>query len=72
MIFLQDKWVDLFPTIVTKAKTIQVLETGMLGNRSGSLQLVASSLRIQLHSFFLEFVIMRMLSIQVKKLNADV
>ncbi|KAK2973163.1 hypothetical protein RJ640_009586 [Escallonia rubra] len=32
-----DKWVDLFPTIVTKARTIEVIDTGNLG---GSLQLV--------------------------------
>ncbi|KAF2314748.1 hypothetical protein GH714_033429 [Hevea brasiliensis] len=34
-----NKWVDLFPTIVTRASIIQVLETGLIGNRSGSLQL---------------------------------
>ena len=33
---------DLFPTIITKASTIQVLETGHIGSRSGSLQLVDS------------------------------
>ncbi|KAK8557709.1 hypothetical protein V6N12_009935 [Hibiscus sabdariffa] len=32
-----DKWVDLFPTIVTEAKTIQVVETGMV---NGCLQLI--------------------------------
>uniref|UniRef100_A0A2N9EEN7 Homeobox domain-containing protein n=1 Tax=Fagus sylvatica TaxID=28930 RepID=A0A2N9EEN7_FAGSY len=46
MILDSDKWVDLFPTIVTKAKTIQVLETGMLGNRSGSLQLMYEQMHI--------------------------
>ena len=39
---LQDKYMDLFPTIITKASTIQVLETGHIGSRSGSLQLVDS------------------------------
>ncbi|KAK2999925.1 hypothetical protein RJ639_024200 [Escallonia herrerae] len=37
LLVLQDKWVDLFPTIVTKARTIEVIDTGNLG---GSLQLV--------------------------------
>jgi len=36
----QDKWINLFPTIVTKAKTIKVLENGLVGSRSGALQLV--------------------------------
>ncbi|KAK9020338.1 hypothetical protein V6N11_010364 [Hibiscus sabdariffa] len=35
-----DKWVDLFPTIVTEAKTIQVLEKGMVENRNGCVQLI--------------------------------
>jgi len=37
---LKDKWVDLFPTIVKKAETIQVFESGSVGNRNGALQLV--------------------------------
>ncbi|KAK3002745.1 hypothetical protein RJ639_020106 [Escallonia herrerae] len=36
VLVLQDKWVDLFPTIVTKARTIEVIDTGL----GGSLQLV--------------------------------
>ncbi|KAG2715294.1 hypothetical protein I3760_03G069400 [Carya illinoinensis] len=46
MILDSEKWVNLFPTIVTKAKTIQVLETGTLGNRSGSLQLMYGKMHI--------------------------
>ncbi|KAJ6364459.1 hypothetical protein OIU76_029417 [Salix suchowensis] len=34
-----NKWIDLFPTIVTKARTILVLEAGTVGNRNGSLQM---------------------------------
>ncbi|KAA8530707.1 hypothetical protein F0562_005359 [Nyssa sinensis] len=34
-----DKWVDVFPTIVTKATTIEVLDTGMSGHQDASLQL---------------------------------
>jgi len=37
---LKEKWVYLFPTIVKKAQTIEVLESGSLGNRNGALQLV--------------------------------
>lgn len=36
----QNKWVNLFPTIVSKAETLKVLERGSAGNRSGALQLV--------------------------------
>jgi len=38
--FFQDKWVNLFPTIVSKAETTKVLERGFPGSRSGALQLV--------------------------------
>ncbi|KAK9284785.1 hypothetical protein L1049_023962 [Liquidambar formosana] len=41
-----NKWLDLFPTIVTKARTIHVLETGMLGNGSGSLQLMYEQMHL--------------------------
>ncbi|KAK9950750.1 hypothetical protein M0R45_006221 [Rubus argutus] len=41
-----NKWVDLFPTIITKAKTIQVLQAGMLGNQSGCLQLMYGQMHI--------------------------
>nr|XP_023870350.1 homeobox-leucine zipper protein ROC8-like [Quercus suber] len=46
MILNSDKWIDLFPTIVTKAKTIQVLEPGMLASRSGSVQLMYEQMHI--------------------------
>ncbi|XVE77474.1 hypothetical protein DITRI_Ditri13aG0065600 [Diplodiscus trichospermus] len=41
-----DMWMDLFPTIVTKAKTIQVLETGMVSNKNGSLQLMYEQMHV--------------------------
>nr|XP_031247246.1 homeobox-leucine zipper protein ROC8-like [Pistacia vera] len=41
-----DKWVDIFPTIVTEARTIQVLEEGIPGNRSGCLQLMYEQMHI--------------------------
>ena len=37
---LQKKWVELFPTIVSKSRLLEVLSPGVLGNHSGSLQLV--------------------------------
>ncbi|KAI5336356.1 hypothetical protein L3X38_015623 [Prunus dulcis] len=40
------KWEDLFPTIITNAKTIQVLESGMVGNQSGRLQLMYEQMHI--------------------------
>ncbi|XP_018506060.2 homeobox-leucine zipper protein HDG11-like [Pyrus x bretschneideri] len=41
-----NKWEELFPTIVTTAKTIEVLETGMSGNRNGCLQLMYEQIHI--------------------------
>lgn len=45
---LQNKWKDMFPTIVTKARTIEVLDTGTVG---GLLHLVKISISITLHIF---------------------
>ncbi|KAK8640342.1 hypothetical protein V6N13_008098 [Hibiscus sabdariffa] len=41
-----DKWVDLFPTIVTEAKTIQVVETGMV---NGCLQLCKIFVHVEMY-----------------------
>ncbi|KAI4295323.1 hypothetical protein L6164_035380 [Bauhinia variegata] len=41
-----DKWVDLFPTIVTKAKTIEVLQIGLPENRDGALQLMYEQIHV--------------------------
>ncbi|XP_040874362.1 homeobox-leucine zipper protein HDG11 [Glycine max] len=49
MFLNSDKWVDLFPTIVKKAQTIQVLESGSSGNRNGALQLVNAEMHILSH-----------------------
>lgn len=38
--FLKDKWADILPTIVSKAKTIQVFDVGSIENHSGALRLV--------------------------------
>ncbi|MBA0719054.1 hypothetical protein Golax_006762, partial [Gossypium laxum] len=40
------KWVELFPTIVSIAKTIEVISPGMLGTHSGSLQLMYEELQV--------------------------
>lgn len=40
MICLQGKWMELFPTIISQARTIEVLASGIAGTQSGSLQLV--------------------------------
>ncbi|KAI3938946.1 hypothetical protein MKW92_034837 [Papaver armeniacum] len=40
-IFLDsNKWIEMFPTIVADARTIEILAPGMPGSRSGSLQLM--------------------------------
>ncbi|XWS50919.1 hypothetical protein CRYUN_Cryun12cG0131900 [Craigia yunnanensis] len=41
-----NKWVELFSTIVLMAKTIEVISSGMLGNHSGSLQLMYEELQV--------------------------
>ncbi|KAJ1430502.1 START domain [Sesbania bispinosa] len=41
-----DKWVDLFPTIVRKAQTIQVFESGLSRSRNGALQLMNAKMHI--------------------------
>ncbi|KAI5591210.1 hypothetical protein BDE02_04G063800 [Populus trichocarpa] len=41
-----NKWMDLFPTIVTKARTIILLEAGTVGNRNGSLQMMYEQMHI--------------------------
>ncbi|XP_061339718.1 homeobox-leucine zipper protein ROC8-like [Gastrolobium bilobum] len=46
MILDSEKFVNLFPTIVTKADTIKVFESGMLGNQSGALQLMHEEIHI--------------------------
>ncbi|KAJ8646867.1 hypothetical protein MRB53_008615 [Persea americana] len=41
-----NKWMELFPTIISKARTIEVLAPGMAGNGSGSLQLMYEELQV--------------------------
>lgn len=50
----QNKWVELFPTVVSMAKTMEVISTGMMGSHSGSLQLVTRTSFITLMFFFLK------------------
>lgn len=40
------KWVELFPTIVSMAKTIEVISSGMMGGHSGSLLLMYEELQV--------------------------
>lgn len=50
---LQNKWLELFPSIVSRAKTIQVLAMGVGGNASGSLHLVCIHTHIYIYiSYF--------------------
>ncbi|CAJ1962998.1 unnamed protein product [Sphenostylis stenocarpa] len=41
-----EKWVNLFPTIVSKAETMKVVERGLAGNRSGALQLMFEQMHV--------------------------
>ncbi|RDY12988.1 Homeobox-leucine zipper protein HDG1, partial [Mucuna pruriens] len=40
MLLDSEEWVNIFPTIVSKAETIKVLDIGSLDNRTGALQVV--------------------------------
>ncbi|KAL7589898.1 hypothetical protein Lser_V15G35652 [Lactuca serriola] len=40
------KWMELFPTIVSRARTIEALEARLLGSLSGSLQLMYEELQV--------------------------
>ncbi|KAL8464770.1 hypothetical protein ACS0TY_034321 [Phlomoides rotata] len=41
-----NKWVELFPTIVLRGRTIEVISSGMLGTQSGTLQLMYEELQV--------------------------
>ena len=53
--WLQVKWMELFPTIVSKARTVEVLATGVAGTRSGSLILVIREQHIDEFLFLFVF-----------------
>ncbi|KAI4328035.1 hypothetical protein L6164_020431 [Bauhinia variegata] len=40
------KWMELFPTIVSRAKTVQVISSGASGHATGSLQLMYAELQV--------------------------
>ncbi|KAG6404280.1 hypothetical protein SASPL_136526 [Salvia splendens] len=41
-----NKWMELFPAIVSRERTIEVISSGMLGSHSGSLQLMYGELQV--------------------------
>ncbi|XP_073152792.1 homeobox-leucine zipper protein HDG11-like isoform X2 [Henckelia pumila] len=41
-----DKWEEMFPTIVSRARTICVISSGILGSQSGTLQLMYEELQV--------------------------
>uniref|UniRef100_A0A7C9EJR4 START domain-containing protein n=1 Tax=Opuntia streptacantha TaxID=393608 RepID=A0A7C9EJR4_OPUST len=41
-----DKWLDFFPTVVSEARILRIIEAGLLGNRSGSLQLIYEQMHV--------------------------
>ncbi|XP_023736253.1 homeobox-leucine zipper protein HDG5 isoform X2 [Lactuca sativa] len=41
-----DKWMELFPSIISRAKTLQVVTSGVNGNANGSLQLMYAELQM--------------------------
>ncbi|KAK1404528.1 Homeodomain GLABROUS 11 [Heracleum sosnowskyi] len=41
-----NKWVELLPTVVSRAATIAVISSGMIGSQSGSLQLMYQELQV--------------------------
>ncbi|KAK9274468.1 hypothetical protein L1049_021716 [Liquidambar formosana] len=41
-----NKWMELFPSIVSRAKTVQLITSGVSGHASGSLQLMFAELQV--------------------------
>ncbi|XP_014505752.1 homeobox-leucine zipper protein HDG11-like [Vigna radiata var. radiata] len=41
-----NKWMELFPTVVTIARTIEVISSGMMGGHSGCLELMYEELQV--------------------------
>ncbi|KAK7291321.1 hypothetical protein RIF29_06366 [Crotalaria pallida] len=41
-----NKWMELFPTIVTMARTFEVISSGIMGGHSGTLQLMYEELQV--------------------------
>ncbi|CAN6478890.1 unnamed protein product [Victoria cruziana] len=41
-----NKWAEMFPTIISRARTVDVLTAGMSGSRNGSLQLMYAELQV--------------------------
>lgn len=41
-----DKWLDFFPTVISEARTLHIVEAGLLRNRSGSLQLIYEQMHL--------------------------
>ncbi|KAJ8442220.1 hypothetical protein Cgig2_005160 [Carnegiea gigantea] len=41
-----DKWLDFFPTVISEARTLHIIEAGLLRNRSGSLQLIYEQMHL--------------------------
>ncbi|KAK8965140.1 Homeobox-leucine zipper protein ROC3 [Platanthera guangdongensis] len=41
-----NKWMELFPSIVSKAKTIQIITSGVAGNGNGSLHLMYAEIHV--------------------------
>ncbi|KAL6579750.1 hypothetical protein OROMI_007774 [Orobanche minor] len=56
-----NKWTELFPTIVSRAKTIRIISSGILGSQSGTMQLMYEELQVlsalvpTRQSYFLRF-----------------
>ncbi|KAE9446219.1 hypothetical protein C3L33_21884, partial [Rhododendron williamsianum] len=42
-VLFQNKWVELFPSIISRAKTLQIITSGVSGHANGSLHLVSIS-----------------------------
>ncbi|XP_068634836.1 homeobox-leucine zipper protein ROC3-like [Aristolochia californica] len=41
-----NKWMEMFPSIISRAKTIQIITTGVSGHGNGSLQLMHAELQV--------------------------
>ncbi|XP_022877113.1 homeobox-leucine zipper protein ROC3-like [Olea europaea var. sylvestris] len=45
-VYFQNKWMELFPSIISRAKTLQVVHSGVSGHSTGSLHLMYAELQV--------------------------
>jgi homeobox-leucine zipper protein len=50
-LFQQNRWIEMFPCIIARASTNEVISNGINGTRNGALQLVCQSYHVVFYHF---------------------